>query len=142
MQTTDSLDRGSDVASGAAEAAAPVHSPLPWSVEDAYGLTVHGSKCVAYITAPNDRGRYTNVADICDSYNITTEQARGNAALIVRAVNSHADLLAALIEMKAMHEAMMDCIPHGECWYSADTLRMMNEAPIHAHNAVAKAGAA
>lgn len=85
------------------------HTPGPWVVGDeswegdgAGGIVVEAQDglMVALVYCPTDRGEPENA----------TPTDRANAEFIVRAVNSHADLLAAL---EALME-IQDCT--GDCW--------------------------
>lgn len=67
------------------------HTPTPWRADITAHRTIDGTSCVAFIVSEK-----TNIADVCNSYNISTEEAVANAAFIVRACNSHAALVAAL----------------------------------------------
>lgn len=49
------------------------------------------------------------------------------------------DLLAALQRMDRMHALMMEKVNHRASWYDAECLREMNEAPLQAARAIAKA---
>jgi hypothetical protein len=70
------------------------HSPTPWQDNDA-GL-IYGQ-----VAGDNDEAPF--VCDVCDNQPGYTEREKANAALIVRAVNSHPDLLEAL-------ELCVDCL--------------------------------
>lgn len=57
-----------------------IASPGPWKVEESHTTSAHGTRCVAYIVSDK-----TNIADVCDSYNISSDEALANAQLIAAA---------------------------------------------------------
>ncbi len=79
------------------------HSPLPWS------RNASGTPCRPYLVADPSNGRATHVCGVAfgeptggqgwpamfKGHNYTLAIAKANADLIVRAVNSHAELLKA-----------------------------------------------
>lgn len=95
--SSDSKKANSDAHSGSS-LAATVHSPLPWShvPESLYHDTTHVGGRAPVIA--NDRLLLARVERQSDPRG-RCPIAEANAALIVRAVNSHADLLAALRDM-------------------------------------------
>lgn len=74
------------------------------------GMSVHGSHCVSFIV--ND---VTNVADVCASYNISEEEARANAAHIVRCVNSHDELVKIAHGARAVIEEWYEILRREGC---------------------------
>ena len=83
---------GSAVTSGASTAEAPVHSPLPWRT-----------------LLPNGRTVIAEDGVICDmftrSHAENQENERANAAFIVRACNSHYQLIVQLEKLLSIHAA-------------------------------------
>lgn len=79
------------------------HTPLPWRIKTPAHATIEGEKIHSY-----DDGwtkYYGNVANICDG-----KDREANAAFIVRACNSHYDLLEALERaMPYLEDAANDC---------------------------------
>lgn len=106
------------------------HTPTPWKVITTPRKTKHSPKGLA-IQAANG----LIFADFHEGHGATGDEA--NANFIVRAVNSHAELLAALKCMDALVEACEDPEYRSRWFYSP--VKELNEAPRNAKAAIAKA---
>lgn len=83
-------------------------SPLSWSVEDEGNLDHDGK---IWIVDP--RGLCVAELEVCEEATIQPDEAAANAALIVRAVNAHAELVRiARNRVYASHDH--DCKAHDE----------------------------
>lgn len=89
----------------------PEHTPTPWRVANGIDVRSEAIGFLAYVSTAGARGR-------------TLDEARANAALIVRAVNANADLLAAL---EAIDQYAYD---HLASWLEGRHIRDLARAAI------------
>lgn len=109
---------------------ADITPPLNWAVT--IPTTVNKTQLVIYIG--NSAFDTQSSVDVKDAIGQLTH-------FITRACNAHDELVEALKRMKRMWEMMMEKVDHGASFYDADTIREMNEAPLDANKALAKAEA-
>lgn len=84
------------------------HTELPWAVGPERSKNVHGAFRGTLIVGPGDGKRpELHIALVAQHPGVNIPTARANAAFIVRAINAHADMLAALKEAVAQTEAQM-----------------------------------
>jgi hypothetical protein len=94
---------GNDSRTARVEPAGSAHSPLPWATEDTTLDICTGIVSVETVDAiqvsPASRMSYA-IAYVPSEYHVETQRA--NAEFIVRAVNSHEELVAALEGLRAL----------------------------------------
>lgn len=99
------------------------HTPTPWETSDAFGPT-EGGTCIK--AAADD-----NMIASCTGY-YGRATAIANAALIVRACNSHHQLVAALKDAKVLLELngvdLKDEADYGNGEHAYQTVRRIHEA--------------
>lgn len=101
------------------------HTPGPWTFNP---------KSVVTKVFPADHGiGYASSEPICT----LNSNDKANARLISAAP----DLLEALVEMMEMHAKTMEAVDWGKSFFSAEIIRGLNEVPLKARAAIAKATA-
>jgi hypothetical protein len=92
-----------------------VHSPLPWAVADGVVVStpIDAVEMVTLKGEDTPRVHHTGLVAIVYGHHVGPQGARvfthdGNMDFIVRAVNSHADLLAALKAIARIHYNRLD----------------------------------
>lgn len=100
-----------------------------WEIEDDYTI-VDQSGPIAKVFEPED-------FPCLGPHDI--EKAEAYFKSVAKLMKSAPSLLAALERMLMLHEKTMKEANHKESFYSAETMREMNEAPIQAQKAIAEA---
>lgn len=88
------------------------HTPGPWELEECYrSPAANGGYYTAYLVGKSREGKSTNVADVCESSNLSAEEIAANG-LLLRAAP---DLLDAMQEITSfLNDAFVKTPGSGE----------------------------
>lgn len=96
-------------------------TPRPWNIESYYAIWADKVPIAQMI-----------------SHGKTEEATKANAALIVKAVNLHDELVKALRDHVDMFEVVANCVKWGETFLNAEAISAWNDAEVQARKVLQK----